>query len=224
MSARVPHGPAAAVRARRRFWLETLGCPKNAVDSEKIAASLLADGLDPAAIESIDVRVPASYAGMISRAPQPDNRSSTMVSVAYQIALGALRPDARYNVSRLGLPFDDDITALVAKVSVSPDDSSALVAHFPARFPAAVAVRASGRAHERRMVEAAGDPGRRLDDAAVADKAARVLAVAGLDAPAGISPAAAGSALTDPAAARSIAARFGDIFAALEPGRRDVAH
>lgn len=31
-----------------RFWVETLGCPKNAVDSDKVTASLLADGLDPA--------------------------------------------------------------------------------------------------------------------------------------------------------------------------------
>ncbi|HXY91113.1 MAG TPA: 30S ribosomal protein S12 methylthiotransferase RimO [Acidimicrobiia bacterium] len=32
-----------------RFYLETLGCPKNAVDSDKVAASLLADGLVAAA-------------------------------------------------------------------------------------------------------------------------------------------------------------------------------
>jgi ribosomal protein S12 methylthiotransferase len=28
-----------------RFWVETLGCPKNAVDSDKVRASLLADGM-----------------------------------------------------------------------------------------------------------------------------------------------------------------------------------
>jgi ribosomal protein S12 methylthiotransferase len=33
---------------RDRFWIETLGCPKNAVDSDKVTASLLADGLEPA--------------------------------------------------------------------------------------------------------------------------------------------------------------------------------
>jgi ribosomal protein S12 methylthiotransferase len=31
------------------FWVETLGCPKNAVDSDKVVASLLADGLVPSA-------------------------------------------------------------------------------------------------------------------------------------------------------------------------------
>jgi ribosomal protein S12 methylthiotransferase len=35
-------------KGERRFYLETLGCPKNAVDSDKVAASLLADGLVPA--------------------------------------------------------------------------------------------------------------------------------------------------------------------------------
>jgi ribosomal protein S12 methylthiotransferase len=30
------------------FFIETLGCPKNAVDSDKVAATLLADGLHPA--------------------------------------------------------------------------------------------------------------------------------------------------------------------------------
>ncbi|MEY4995587.1 MAG: ribosomal protein methylthiotransferase RimO, partial [Actinomycetota bacterium] len=31
----------------QRFYIETLGCPKNQVDSEKIMGTLLADGLTP---------------------------------------------------------------------------------------------------------------------------------------------------------------------------------
>ncbi len=31
-----------------RYWLETLGCPKNEVDSEKLAGTLVADGFEPA--------------------------------------------------------------------------------------------------------------------------------------------------------------------------------
>lgn len=34
--------------ASRRFWVETLGCPKNSVDSDKVTGSLLADGYTPA--------------------------------------------------------------------------------------------------------------------------------------------------------------------------------
>jgi ribosomal protein S12 methylthiotransferase len=42
----------AGPSTRARYWVETLGCPKNAVDSDKVAASLVADGLEPA--ESAD--------------------------------------------------------------------------------------------------------------------------------------------------------------------------
>jgi ribosomal protein S12 methylthiotransferase len=41
----------------RRFYIETLGCPKNAVDSEKVVASLLADGLEPAPADEADLVV-----------------------------------------------------------------------------------------------------------------------------------------------------------------------
>jgi ribosomal protein S12 methylthiotransferase len=41
-----------------RFHVETLGCPKNAVDSDKVIASLRADGLEPAAsVEDADLVV-----------------------------------------------------------------------------------------------------------------------------------------------------------------------
>lgn len=33
----------------RQFWIETLGCPKNEVDSDKLVGTMLADGLLPAA-------------------------------------------------------------------------------------------------------------------------------------------------------------------------------
>ncbi|MDH3296422.1 MAG: MiaB/RimO family radical SAM methylthiotransferase, partial [Acidimicrobiia bacterium] len=33
----------------QRFWIETLGCPKNRVDSDKLVGTLTADGLEPAA-------------------------------------------------------------------------------------------------------------------------------------------------------------------------------
>jgi ribosomal protein S12 methylthiotransferase len=33
--------------AGRRFYVETLGCPKNQVDSEKLVGTLLADGMAP---------------------------------------------------------------------------------------------------------------------------------------------------------------------------------
>jgi ribosomal protein S12 methylthiotransferase len=49
--------PADSTRGKQ-FHVETLGCPKNAVDSDKVIASLLADGLTPAAsVEDADLVV-----------------------------------------------------------------------------------------------------------------------------------------------------------------------
>ena len=43
---------------RGRYWVETLGCPKNQVDSDKLVGTLVADGLAPAASpEEADVVV-----------------------------------------------------------------------------------------------------------------------------------------------------------------------
>ena len=43
----------------RRFWIETLGCPKNQVDSDKLVGTLLADGMsatdDPGAADLVVV-------------------------------------------------------------------------------------------------------------------------------------------------------------------------
>ncbi len=40
------------------FWIETLGCPKNKVDSDKLVGQLLADGMAPAgAVEDADLVV-----------------------------------------------------------------------------------------------------------------------------------------------------------------------
>ncbi len=43
-----PRAGAASEGSRRSYWIETLGCPKNAVDSDKLAGTLAADGLVPA--------------------------------------------------------------------------------------------------------------------------------------------------------------------------------
>jgi len=42
------HGPVNTAVDGRTYWIETLGCPKNQVDSDKLEGSLIADGLAPA--------------------------------------------------------------------------------------------------------------------------------------------------------------------------------
>jgi ribosomal protein S12 methylthiotransferase len=54
----------------RRFWVETLGCPKNQVDSEKIGGVLRADGLVPAgSVDDADLVI-VNTCGFIDEARQ----------------------------------------------------------------------------------------------------------------------------------------------------------
>ncbi len=63
-----------------RFYVETLGCPKNAVDSDKIVASLLADGLTPTSEPSEADLVVVNTCAFIEAARQDS------IDVALQLA------------------------------------------------------------------------------------------------------------------------------------------
>jgi len=125
------------------------------------------------AITKVRVRVPPAYAGMISTRAEPGARQSTMVSVAYQIALAALSPERLYDVDRSTPAVDTDVMQFAAKVEVIPEP--ALESFYPQHWPAEVEVEASGKSLRRRVVAAAGDPDRPLDRAAINEKAHRVL-------------------------------------------------
>ncbi|MDP9386761.1 MAG: 30S ribosomal protein S12 methylthiotransferase RimO [Actinomycetota bacterium] len=71
----------------RRYWVETLGCPKNQVDSEKLAGTLGAEGLAPAAsVAEADVVV-VNTCAFIEAARQES--VDTILSLAGERAPGA---------------------------------------------------------------------------------------------------------------------------------------
>jgi ribosomal protein S12 methylthiotransferase len=75
-----------------RFFVETLGCPKNAVDSDKVVASLLADGLTPAAAAEDADLIVVNTCAFVEAARQE--------SIDTALALADLkRPDARLVVT-----------------------------------------------------------------------------------------------------------------------------
>ncbi|MGZ4797367.1 MAG: 30S ribosomal protein S12 methylthiotransferase RimO [Acidimicrobiia bacterium] len=76
----------------KRFHVETLGCPKNAVDSDKVTASLLADGLEPASDPSDADLVVVNTCAFIEAARQES------IDVALALA-STKRPDARLVVT-----------------------------------------------------------------------------------------------------------------------------
>jgi 2-methylcitrate dehydratase PrpD len=135
--------------------------------------ALLQEGMRIEAIEKVRVRVPKAYAAMIATHAVPGARQSTMVSVAHQIALAALRPQRLYDVDRSAPQTDAAVAELSTKIEVVPD--AALEEFYPQHWPAEVEVEAGAQTLQRRVVEVRGDPEHPLDGVAIDDKAHRVL-------------------------------------------------
>jgi ribosomal protein S12 methylthiotransferase len=68
-----------------RYWVETLGCPKNEVDSEKLVGTLLADGYSPAARPELADLVVVNTCAFVEAARQE--------SIDTVLALADLRQD-----------------------------------------------------------------------------------------------------------------------------------
>ncbi len=146
---------------------------KQGIAAVEAFRAIMATGVRPDAITKVRVGVPPAYAGMIATRAEPGARQSTLVSVAYQIALAALAPGRLYDVDRSVPLADAALAAFAAKVEVVPNP--ALDSFYPRHWPAEVDVEADGKMLRHRVVEAAGDPECPLGRAEIDDKAQRVL-------------------------------------------------
>lgn len=146
---------------------------KQGIAAIEALRSIVAEGITPREIRSVTVRVPSAYAGMIGAEVDIGNRATTFSSVRYQMALAVFHSGSLYDIERERLPLDEQMTSFMATIKVEADPG--LAAHYPIRWPATVAVDAGGTPIERTLIDVPGDPGRRFDDQALADKARRTL-------------------------------------------------
>ena len=123
--------------AARRFFVETLGCPKNVVDSDKIAGSLLADGLvpttDPADADLVIVNTCAFIE------PAREESIEVILGLAAARKEGARLVATGCLAERSGAELADAIPELDAVVGFAGESSLARAAGFvttdaPVRF------------------------------------------------------------------------------------------
>ena len=176
---------------------------RQALAATEALIELLDGGLDPRAIDGIRVRAPATYAGMISQPVDPANRTSGIVSVAFQMGLAARQRGHLWDLDRAAVMNDPEVLSFASKVDVVAD--AELQKELPGRWPAAITVMTSAGNFEREVLSATGDPDRRLDDAAVAVKGKRILAPLFGDARASEMVEAAAGALDDAESCRRVA-------------------
>jgi 2-methylcitrate dehydratase PrpD len=146
---------------------------KQAIAAVEAFTAIVDGGVSPDAITKVVVRLPPPYARMVAMKPEAGARASTIVSAAFQIGLAAYHRERLYDIERADAMKETSALALAGKVEIVADES--LLEFFPATFPAEVEVTAGGKTLRQRITAANGDPGRALDDAALADKAQRIL-------------------------------------------------
>jgi len=146
---------------------------KQAIPAIEALRALVAEGLRPEEIRKVRVKVPRAYQRMIDSQADPTNRSTTFSSLRYQMALALFAPRSLYDIARERMPMTPEMIAFMAKVTVAAD--SALDSHYPRRWPAEVMVETGKGQVTRRLIAAPGDPESAFGEAALADKAQRML-------------------------------------------------
>jgi len=133
---------------------------------------LIAEGLDPGCIDTVEVFAPQAFAAMISRPLEP-LRSSGYVHVGFQMALAALKPSGLFDLDRSDVMADRTLRAFADRVRVVADP--ALDALYPEAWPAEICVCAGERKLRRRVCVAHGDASDPLSPDEVRAKARSLL-------------------------------------------------
>jgi 2-methylcitrate dehydratase PrpD len=153
---------------------------------------ILADGVSPEQIKSIEVAVPPPYLKMTAHGVVPGDRASYLTSLPYHLAIAACDPDAEYDIGQTPASLSTDVQAFMGKVTVAADE--ALLAHYPTTWPARITVLSADKAHERLVLAVPGEPTRPLSGADLEAKFRRFVGnAAGAPAADGLLAACAGA-------------------------------
>jgi 2-methylcitrate dehydratase PrpD len=128
---------------------------------------ILADDLSPDDIDRIEAFVLPPHMKMIDHDVRADDRASRLTSLPYQMAVAAWQPATALDVSQ-AVADVNTLSAFMARVTVSPDE--ALLADYPAVWPARVLAHTRSGRHERRVNDAPGDPVRPMTEKEIEDK------------------------------------------------------
>jgi 2-methylcitrate dehydratase PrpD len=136
---------------------------------------LLAEGVDAVSIEHIEAAVLPPHLKMIDHGVRAGDRFSFLTSASYQMAVAALAPDAAYGLSPPDGAPAPDISALMARIKLRPDEGL-LAAGYPQAWAAHVAVATTTRRYERTVSQVPGDPARPFGEDDLRRKFERVVA------------------------------------------------
>lgn len=133
---------------------------------------LIADGIAVDQIAAIKAFVPPPHLAMVNHGVEPGDRASFLTSLPYQLALAARDADAAFDVTQTSLA--PAVTELMQRIEVDADP--ALLADYPARWPARVVVTTPKGVKAHTVVAVPGDPERPLTEMQLRAKFLRLTA------------------------------------------------
>lgn len=129
---------------------------------------ILESGIRAAEISEIAVYVLPPHLKMINHGITPGDRASFLTSLPYQLAVVALQPSHRADLNLAAEVPLSSLHSFMGRVKVAAED--ALLADYPARWPARIVVEAPSGRRELRVDCVPGDPARPLTKAEVENK------------------------------------------------------
>jgi 2-methylcitrate dehydratase PrpD len=135
---------------------------------------IIESGVSPSEMTELVVGVPPPTLRMIDHGVVPRDRASHLTSVAYQMALAALTPDAALNVKQAPDAVSEEIRNFMSRVTVKADED--LLGHYPRSWPARLVVSAQSGKREKLVLDVPGDPGRPFGELQVSEKFRRLAA------------------------------------------------
>ena len=122
---------------------------------------ILAEGVAAADISAIRAAVLPPHLKMIDHGVTAGDRASHLTSLPYQMAVAALASDAALDVAQSPQAVAEPLRAFMRRITVAGDE--ALLADYPAAWPARISVVTSAGTRERTVTHVPGDPARPLD-------------------------------------------------------------
>ena len=141
---------------------------------------VLASGLPPDRIKAIKAFVVPLHLKMIDQGVYPGDRGSYLKSLAYQMAIAALRPQSRFDVAPSEEKLTSPVMDFMRRITVTADEK--LMASYPREWRARIVVETLDGPREHAVAAVPGDPSRPMPVSELASKFNRLAAAAGLQA------------------------------------------
>jgi 2-methylcitrate dehydratase PrpD len=135
---------------------------------------ILEAGVTPDDVTQVRAAVLPPHLRMIDHGVTAGDRASHLTSVQYQMAIAALAPDRALDVGQSPNAIPESLQSFMQRITVVGDD--ALLAGYPAAWPARVTVVTRSGTRERLVTHVPGDPARPFGAADIATKFTRLVA------------------------------------------------